>query len=72
MICSYSCKIHFKGLAFFYLLPLTSIKNIYISCQSSDHFRKLTIIDHKYKIPPICSYAGLPVVCLCSKVVPSH
>ena len=51
MICYYSWKIRFKALAFLYLLPLTLIKNIYISCQSSDHFRKLTIIDHKYKIP---------------------
>ncbi len=51
MICHYSCKFHFKALAFLYSLPLTSIKYIYISCQSSDHFRKLTIIVHKYKIP---------------------
>ncbi len=46
-----SCMIRFNALAFLFLLPLTSTKIIYISCFSTDHFRKLTIIDHKYKIP---------------------
>ena len=51
IICYYIFKIRFKALAFSYLLPLTSMKIIYISLWSSDHFRKLTIFDHKYKIP---------------------
>ena len=51
MIYNYICKMCFKALAFLYMLPLTLIKIIYVSCWSSDHFRKLAIIDHKYKIP---------------------
>ncbi len=51
IICYYICKIHFKALAFLYLLLLTLIKFIYTSCWSSDCFRKLTIFDHKYEIP---------------------
>ncbi len=51
IICYYICKIRFKALAFSYLLPLTSMKIIYISLWSSDHFRKLTDPDQKYKIP---------------------
>ena len=54
----YISKISYNTVAFLYFLPLTLMKNIYKSCWSSDHFKKLTIFDQKYKIP--CLARPLP------------